>query len=131
MQTWKRGSRWHLNASGSTRSAVQIQEHARRRPLCPWLIARTKPTIAKCAHRRLCGVRRCLVPTLKPCNIVVMDNLPARKNDEVRTIIEAAGAQLRYLPPYSPNLNLVEVAAVGVFVLGCHYLAAPLHVHAR
>ena len=41
-----------------------------------------------------------------------MDNLSARKNDEVRTIIEAAGAQLRYLPPYSPGLNLVEVAAI-------------------
>ena len=43
-------------------------------------------------------LERCLVPTLKPGDIVVMDNLPAHKNDEVRRIIEAAGAQLRYLP---------------------------------
>src|ERR1022692_3569737 len=39
-----------------------------------------------------------------------MDNLPAHKNDEVRRIIEAAGAQLRYLPPYSPDLNPIELA---------------------
>jgi transposase len=39
-----------------------------------------------------------------------MDNLPAHKNDEVRSIIEAAGAQVRYLPPYSPDLNPIEMA---------------------
>jgi transposase len=55
-------------------------------------------------------LQRCLVPTLKPGDIVVMDNLPAHKNDEVRCIIEAAGAQLRYLPPYSPDLNPIEMA---------------------
>lgn len=55
-------------------------------------------------------LRRCLVPTLKPGDVVVMDNLPAHKNDEVRSIIEAAGAQLRYLPPYSPDLNPIEQA---------------------
>jgi hypothetical protein len=53
-------------------------------------------------------LERCLVPTLKPGDIVVMDNLPAHKNDEVRTIIEAAGAQLRYLPPHSPDLNYTK-----------------------
>jgi transposase len=55
-------------------------------------------------------LERCLVPTLKPGDIVVMDNLSAHKNNDVRTIIEAAGAQLRYLPPYSPDLNPVEMA---------------------
>lgn len=55
-------------------------------------------------------LERCLVPTLKPGDIVVMDNLPAHKNNEVRRIIEAAGAELRYLPPYSPDLNPIEMA---------------------
>ncbi len=55
-------------------------------------------------------LQRCLVPTLKPGDIVVMDNLPAHKNDGVRRIIEAAGAELRYLPPYSPDLNPIEMA---------------------
>ncbi len=55
-------------------------------------------------------LERCLVPALKPGDIVVMDNLPAHRNDDVRQIIEAAGAQLRYLPPYSPDLNPIEMA---------------------
>jgi hypothetical protein len=48
-------------------------------------------------------LRQCLVPTLAPGDIVVMDNLPAHKGEAVRQIIEAAGAELRYLPVYSPR----------------------------
>jgi transposase len=42
---------------------------------------------------------QCLVPTLRPGEIVIIDNLPAHKCQEVRELIEAASAQLRYLPP--------------------------------
>ena len=55
-------------------------------------------------------LRQCLVPTLRPGDIVIIDNLSAHKRDEVRQIIEAAGAELRYLPPYSPDLNPIEQA---------------------
>ena len=55
-------------------------------------------------------VRQCLVPTLKPGDIVVMDNLSAHKREEVRELIEAAKAELHYLPPYSPDLNPIEQA---------------------
>lgn len=55
-------------------------------------------------------LRQCLVPTLAPGDIVVMDNLPAHKGEMVRQIIEGAGAELRYLPPYSPDLNPIEQA---------------------
>jgi transposase len=55
-------------------------------------------------------LRQCLVPTLHPGDIVVMDNLPAHKGGTVRQIIEAAGAELRYLPAYSPDLNPIEQA---------------------
>src|ERR1051325_5485138 len=55
-------------------------------------------------------LRQCLVPTLASGDIVVMDNLPAHKGAAVRQIIEAAGAELRYLPPYSPDLNPIEQA---------------------
>ena len=55
-------------------------------------------------------VRQCLVPALKQGDIVVLDNLPAHKPDEVRELIEAAGAELRYLPPYSPDLNPIELS---------------------
>ena len=53
-------------------------------------------------------VERCLVPTLSPGDIVIMDNLRAHKVAGVREAIEAAGAVLLYLPPYSPNLNPIE-----------------------
>ena len=58
----------------------------------------------------LAWIEQALVPTLAPGNIVVMDNLPAHKPDAVRIAIEAAGATLRYLPPYSPDLNPIEMA---------------------
>ena len=53
-------------------------------------------------------IRQCLVPALRRGDIVVMDNLPAHKNERIREMIEAAGAELRYLPPYSPDLNPIE-----------------------
>jgi transposase len=55
-------------------------------------------------------VAKVLVPDLRPGDIVVMDNLSSHKGPKVRELIEAAGAQLRYLPPYSPDLNPIEMA---------------------
>ena len=55
-------------------------------------------------------VRRVLAPALTTGDIVVMDNLPAHKVAGVREAIEAAGAELRYLPPYSPDFNPIELA---------------------
>ena len=49
-----------------------------------------------------------LVPTLKPGDIVIADNLPAHKVAGVKEIIEQAGATIVYLPPYSPDLNPIE-----------------------
>lgn len=53
-------------------------------------------------------VREVLVPTLRAGDIVVMDNLTPHKNEETITLIEAAGASVRFLPPYSPDLNPIE-----------------------
>jgi transposase len=58
----------------------------------------------------LAYVEQVLVPTLIPGDIVVMDNLPAHKPTAVRKAIEAAGAELRFLPPYSPDFNPIEMA---------------------
>ena len=58
----------------------------------------------------LAYIEQFLMPVLKPGDIVIMDNLPAHKGDAVREAIEAAGARLRYLPPYSPDLNPIENA---------------------
>ena len=54
-------------------------------------------------------VEQMLAPALRPGDIVVMDNLPAHKVAGVRQAIEAQGAELRYLPPYSPDLNPIEM----------------------
>ena len=51
-----------------------------------------------------------LAPTLSPGQVVVMDNLPAHKGGRVREIVEGHGAELLYLPPYSPDLNPIEQA---------------------
>lgn len=58
----------------------------------------------------LAYVEQILVPTLQPGDIVVMDNLPAHRMTGVRSAIEQAGAELRYLPPYSPDFNPIEMA---------------------
>lgn len=57
----------------------------------------------------LAYVEQCLVPTLNRGDIVVMDSLKAHKVAGVKQAIEAAGAELRYLPGYSPDLNPIEM----------------------
>ena len=58
----------------------------------------------------LAYVEQVLVPTLRPGDVVIMDNLPAHKPVAVREAIERAGASLRFLPPYSPDFNPIENA---------------------
>jgi len=58
----------------------------------------------------LAYVEQVLVPSLRPGDIVVMDNLPAHRPAAVREAIEAADAELRFLPPYSPDFNPIEMA---------------------
>ena len=55
-------------------------------------------------------VEKVLVPSLRAGDIVIMDNLSSHKGPRVRQLIEAVGASLRYLPPYSPDLNPIENA---------------------
>jgi transposase len=55
-------------------------------------------------------VDQVLVPTLRPGDVVVLDNLAPHKQPEVRTAIEQVGAFLRFLPPYSPDFNPIEQA---------------------
>lgn len=56
----------------------------------------------------LAYIEQVLAPSLRPGDVVVMDNLSAHKVPGVRQAIEAAGAKLRYLPPYSPDFNPIE-----------------------
>ena len=54
-------------------------------------------------------VQQVLVPQLQPGDVVVMDNLSSHKRSRTRERIEAAGAHLQFLPPYSPDLNPIEM----------------------
>jgi transposase len=53
-------------------------------------------------------VEKVLVPTLRPGDIVIMDNLGSHKGKAVRRLIRAAGDKLIFLPKYSPDLNPIE-----------------------
>lgn len=55
-------------------------------------------------------VEQVLVPELRPGDIVIMDNLSSHKGPRVQALIEAAGASLVFLPPYSPDFNPIEKA---------------------
>lgn len=58
----------------------------------------------------LAYVEQVLVRALRPGDVVVLDNLAVHKQPEVRTAIEAVGAHVRFLPPYSPDFNPIEQA---------------------
>ena len=58
----------------------------------------------------LAFVREAVVPALEPGQVLVMDNLPAHRSPEIDRLVEAAGATLMRLPPYSPDFNPIEMA---------------------
>jgi transposase len=58
----------------------------------------------------LAYVEQVLVPTLRPGDVVVLDNLAVHKQPEVWTAIEQVGARVQFLPPYSPDFNPIELA---------------------
>lgn len=64
-------------------------------------------------------IEKVLVPDLRPGNIVIMDNLSSHKGPRTQTLIEAAGASLLYLPPYSPDFNPIENAFAKLKALLC------------
>ena len=55
-------------------------------------------------------VREVLIPSLRPGDIVILDNLGVHKNDRTLALIAQAGAEVRFLPAYSPDLNPIEMA---------------------
>lgn len=57
----------------------------------------------------LAWVKQFLLPTLRPGDVVVLDNLGSHKGQAVRRAVRAAGARLLFLPPYSPDLNPIEM----------------------
>ena len=58
----------------------------------------------------LAYLEQVLCPTLRPGQVVILDNLAAHKVEGVRPLVESAGARILYLPPYSPDFNPIEQA---------------------
>lgn len=54
-------------------------------------------------------VQQVLVPELRPGDVVILDNLSSHKSEQARRLIESRGAELLFLPPYSPDLNPIEM----------------------
>ncbi len=77
---------------------------AGREPLWLWRAHTTNHEIFEAYSERV------LAPTLRPSQVVVMDNLTARKGERVRELIEERVCKLLYPPPYSPGINPVEEA---------------------
>lgn len=71
----------------------------------PWTIEGAVDTEALVVY-----VERVLCPLLQPGDVVIIDNLSVHKAAQIRTLIEACGAELVFLPPYSPDFNPVEEA---------------------
>ena len=119
-----------IDETGTSTNMTRLRARARRGcrvvGLVPWGHWKITTFVAALRHDRVTApfvidramtsaifieyVRQCLVPTLSPGDIVVMDNLQPHKNPTVRELITATGAELRLLPPYSPDLNPIEQA---------------------
>ena len=76
------------------------------RAACPY--DGKKMTLTREGETFLAYLEQVLVPTLRRGDVVVLDNLAVHKQPEVRAAIEAAGAHVRFLPPYSPDFNPIE-----------------------
>lgn len=88
---------------GRWETTTMIAAVGRNGPQAPWVIDGPMDGAAFATWAELV-----LAPTLKPGDIVVMDNLSVHKNADARAAIEAAGAEIWDLPPYSPDLNPIE-----------------------
>jgi transposase len=73
-----------------------------------WASTNMTPTQGRSAIGTRAWVEQMLVPELQPGDIVVLDNLGSHKVTGIAEAVQAAGAQLRYLPPYSPDYNPIE-----------------------
>ena len=88
---------------GRWQTTTMIAAVGRNGPQAPWVIDGPIDGISFTVW-----TEQVLVPTLESDDIVVMDNLSVHKNVAARAAIEAAGAKVWYLPPYSPDLNPIE-----------------------
>jgi len=100
----KRGKRFHALKSGKRQGRINmIAGYCNGQLLAPF-------TIEGACNRTVfeSWLETCLIPSLKPGQIVIADNASFHKGGRIIELIEAAGCQLKYLPSYSPDLNKIE-----------------------
>lgn len=100
----ERGERFQALKSGRRQGRVNmIAAWCERKLLAPF-------TVEGACNRLVfeTWLENCLVPVLKPGQVVIVDNATFHKGGHIKQLIEQAGAQLLYLPPYSPDLNKIE-----------------------
>ncbi len=100
----QKGQRFHALKSGRRQGRVNmIAALCNRKLLAPF-------TVEGACNRVVfeTWLENCLVPTLIPGQIVILDNATFHKGGRIQELIEQAGCQLLYLPPYSPDLNKIE-----------------------
>ena len=95
------GSLWPLENSDLPRRASPWRLHQRRHTAARWHSDQRRRLQSLCRQK-------VLVPTLRPGDLVIMDNLGSHKGKAVRRAIRSAGAKLFFLPKYSPDLNPIE-----------------------
>lgn len=99
-----KGGRYHaLKAGHRTERINMIAAWCNQQLLAPF-------TIEGACNRSVfeTWLETCLIPELKPAQVLVIDNASFHKGGQIQALVEAAGCQLWYLPPYSPDLNLIE-----------------------
>lgn len=100
----ERGERFHALKSGRRQGRVNmIAAWCEHKLLAPF-------TVEGACNRVVfeTWLETCLVPVLEPGQVVIVDNATFHKGGCIEQLIEQAGAQLLYLPPYSPDLNKIE-----------------------
>jgi transposase len=100
----KRGKRFYALKSGRRQGRVNmIAAYCNGQLFAPF-------TVEGSCNRTVfeTWLETCLTPTLKPGQIVILDNATFHKGGRVQELIEATGCQLKYLPSYSPDLNKIE-----------------------
>jgi transposase len=100
----KRGERVRdFTPQGHWKTTTLVAAMRRQGALAPLVLDGPMDTLAFEAY-----VEQVLIPELPPGAIVIMDNLSAHKSARLRELLQAAGAQWNYLPPYSPDFNPIE-----------------------
>lgn len=100
----EKGQRFHALKSGKRQGRINmIAALSNQKIIAPF-------TIEGACNRSIfeTWLEKCLLPLLKPGQVIIMDNATFHKGGRIQELIQESGCHLLYLPPYSPDLNKIE-----------------------